>query len=905
MTIYTTSINLTDNSTDLESDALSISHAGLSDPPGLIDWGATNPKTFTVLTTGTVKVYQDGVVEYDDNNDVTNHPTSGNTSANTLLYFKVSDGALPSSNRAVGTINFLGGAAGDVTAPTLVSMSPAVGSLTIPVNSVFTLTHDETVQQGAGTYTLRNVTLGTDIQSINIVTNAGTGPGQALVTGSTVTLRPTAALPYSTQIAWRWSAGVIKDLAGNNIAANTGNTVTVTTAASVPLTAYPDDPRNWRGKPGTKDFGTTFDYVVDGAGSGTHTTITAAMAAASSGKTIGVKNGVYPEAFTIKSGVTLQAYSTHKPILSAQQSLTGFTQCNISDAGVLGTILGANGSPIYKKTGILKSSMGTTNFLSIQPMENWVPLFNAQDRAVQTDIDFQEDESKFHDPVAHGGQYILSGSTIIGVTDTTIINSSRYATSGALVGKTARVFAGPNETKAVTITAANIAAGTISFGGIAKDNTAKRRFAIQNVGFAMTQGSFVYVDGGGTTVDLYIYPYNTANLAANITIAARETIITLSNPSSDVVIEGFDFYGASSDSSSNGRGSAITDTANSATSYRTTIRYNRFVGFFNSNANVLSSGAVWMLNSNDVWIEHNTFNYCMGHGVSLIGSTTVQQNNLVRRNAFIRTGSAGAKGYKVTKFMHVHNYHEYCGFRSHGNLSVVYLGGLDAVWWGNEYYKCQGYYSCQSMTNNSYCFNWIPCDNKYSGGATADKNNRKIDNQGANGINYTFNNSAPPTFLGAASQGNMALKPDDGGITYYIRNNVAHGISTPADMAGTLGDVKNNLVTNDQSGGPVNGNLDASDFLGGTGKFDTTNIFQPNVALVFTDYANRDWSPASPSSPLLTTAAYNIEPVINSYFLPTFTTGLVFPMPVGDFYIDCFGNPFSYASLKIGADQSI
>jgi hypothetical protein len=904
MTIYTTSINLTDNSTDPENNTLSISHAGLSDPPGLIDWGATNPKTFTVLTTGTVKVYQDGVVEYDDNNDVTNHPTSGNTSANTLLYFKVSDGALPSSNRAVGTINFLGGAAGDVTAPTLVSMSPAVGSLTIPVNSVFTLTHDETIQQGTGTYTLRNVTLGTDIQSINIVTNAGSGPGQALVTGSTVTLRPTAALPYSTQIAWRWSAGVVKDLAGNNIAANTGNTVTVTTAASVPLTAYPDDPRNWRGKPGTKDFGTTFDYVVDGAGSGTHTTITAAMAAASSGKSIGVKNGVYPEAFTIKSGVTLQAYSTHKPILSAQQSLTGFTQCNISDAGVLGTILGVNGSPIYKKTGILKSSLPVTRFAGMLPMEDFQPLFNAQDRPNQTSIDFQEDESKFHDPVAHGGQYILSGTTVVGVTDTTIINGSRY-TNAQLIGKDVAAFGAPNETFFRTITAANTAAGTITFGGFPKDNTNKRRFAIQNVGFAMTPGSFIYVDGGGTTLDLYVYPKNSANIASKMSCSSRSSIISIADNAVDVTIEGLILVGGASTSATAGNGCGITDPSNGNFTNRIKIRYNEFRGFLNNNLSQIHSAALWLVRTNDVLVEYNTFNYCAAHGCWPNGSGVNQSNILIRRNVFYRCGSAGSKAYRQNKYMFVHNYHEWCGYRSHGNLGNVYSGGIDALWFGNEFQFCNGYFSSQNMTNDNYLFNFIPCDNKYSTGASVDRANRKIEAQGANGISYCFNNSAPPTFLGSAQQGNMAIDPSDGGKTSYIANNIAHGIPTPADSQGTIGYAKNNLITNDQYGGSVNGNLDASDFLGGTGKFDTTNVFQPNVALVFTDYANRDWSPVNGSSPMLTTSAYNIEPVINSYFLPTFTTGLVFPMPVGDFYIDCFGNPFSYASLKIGADQSI
>lgn len=908
MTRYTTAIHITDDSTDPENDALVISHVGLSSPPGLIDWNATNPKTFTVMTTGTLEVYQDGTVIYDDNNIVTNHPLPSSSYTPIPVYFRVSDAALTSANIGVCSFTFTGAAA-DVTAPTFVSMSPASGSVDVSIATTVTLTMDEAIQQGTGVITAHNVTTNTTIETFDIVSDAGTGAGQVSVSGSTVTIRFTSPLPNSTEVSFRWPAGIVEDLAGNNLAAKADDSLSFTTIAAAPSTAYPDDTtQNKRGRPASMDFGTSFTYVVNGAGGDDYTTIAAAMAGASFGDSIGVKAGIYRESFTHKSGVTLQAYGTDRPIISAQEPVTGWVQCTAADAAHLGAVLGVNGSPIWKKTGVLKSSLPVTDFTGIMPMENFVPLFNAQDRANQAAIDFQEDESRFWDPVAHGGQYILSGSTVIGVTDTTIINATRYATNATLIGKQVRAFGAPNETFTRTITSADVAAGTIGFSGFAKDNTAKRRFAIQNVGFAMTQGSFTYVDGGGSTVDLYIYPYNAGTFASQMTIAARDTIGSFADNGTDMVVEGFMFVGATSSINvgtpgAAGKGSGYCDPSNGNFTNRVKIRYNEFRGFFNTAQ--LHSAGLWMVRSNDNLIEHNTFKWCAAHGIWPNGSGVNQSNVLIRRNAFIRCGSAGAKAYRQNKYMFFHNYHEWCGYRSHGNLGNVYSGGLDEAWWGNEWQFCNGYLTVLSTTNAAYCFNHMPCDNKYATGASSDRSNRKIEGQGGNGIAYCFNNHAPAVFLGNAQQGNMALDPTDGGTTSYVANNICHGMPTPADWQGTVGYAKNNLITNDQYSGPNGGNLDASDFTGATGKFDTTNVFQPNMALVYTDYANRDWSPASGSSPQKTMGTYNITSVINSYFLPTFTTGMTYPVPVGDFYLDYKFQPINYAALKMGADQSI
>lgn len=905
MTRYVAPQKIGYNFTDADGDAVAVYAVGTSDPPSAIDWNATPHVDFTWNITGTVEVYADGTVIYDDHGTAANHPGAGSTSSSPLVLYVIGhDGKGGLTDAETFTCNFQGASAGDVTAPTFASMNPAVGATGVVESTTITLTFDEAVQQGTGSVTLRNVDLASDIEAFDIVADAGSGPGQVQVVGATVTLYPTSDLPAGTTVSVRWPAGVVKDLSGNSIAAKSDDSVSFDTVPAPTGLVYSDDPSGWRGRAYNYDFGTTgHDLLVDAAGSGDYTTITAAIAAASAGDIIAIKSGVYGESFTVKSGMTLRGYGSDKPILHAQQAVSGFAQCTSADSGVLGSVLGVNGSPVYKKTGILKSAVPVTELLTIMPMENWVPLSNAQDRPVTTDMDFQEDESKFHNPVANGGNYTMSGTNIIGLTDPTIINSSRY-TNVQLTAARVRVFGHPNETYLHTITAADVATNSISFGGNRKvDNTGKKRFAIQNVGFAMVAGTWFYVDGGGSTFDLYVYPYNAADID-KITIVARERIATIPNGATNVAFEGLRFFGGTSTDTTIGDGTHIAN-GNSSTVDGVTIRHCEFSGSWKNNSTLLHYAAVWLCKAQNILIEYNTFSYCLGHAIFPNGTSANQNTCTIRRNVFKRIGSACAKAYQQNKYAFMHNYVEWCGYRSHGNLGNVYIAGVDSVWWGNEFQYCQGYLTSQDNQNPNYCFNWIPCDNKYATGASGDRSNRKIENQGASGICYTLNNSAPPVFTGTAGQGHLAIDPSDSGMTIYVANNVAHGIPTPGDMAGTKGWIKNNLVTHNGHSGSSGGSLDATDFDGSSANdFDTTNQFNTTLANIFTNYATRDWSPVNGSSPLLTMGTYDIESVIDNYFIPTFTGGAA-AVPVADFYIDCFGNPIDYNALKMGADQSI
>lgn len=917
MTRYTYPENLLSQTTDADLHKVNLVRLGLNNSPPLIDWTATRVWSTPAWGTGTLEILQDGTVVYDDQGSGANHPGAGMTSLPITVYFQVVDELGAYSNIASRPIFIHSPSSGDTTPPAPVSMSPAVGATNVAVGiATIDLTFSEAIQQGAAgaTITLRNVTAGTDIETFTLPGSVGTGPGKVSFSGNQLHVTPTANLPPGVMLALRWSSAAVKDLSRNDVTANAGDAWEFSTAP-LPQTglARPDDPLGLAGWSPSANYDPALVppgslLVVDKTGAnGAYTTITAAMAAASAGKTIAVKAGVYEEAFAVKAGVTLQGYGTDKPLLTAQQALTGFVQCGAGDAAFLGPTLGVASSPVYKKTGILKSILPLTDLLGCLPMEAWAPLYNAQDRPDQTNVDFQEDASRFFNPVANGGGYILTGGLITGITDPTILTTARYGSNAALIGREVRYFCAPNETARATITGADLTTNTITITGkFAPDNSGQKYFAIQNWAPAMTPGTFAYIDNG-TTFDLYIYPKSPANMSA-ITIAARNRIITIPGNADGVTIRGLRLCGASGTGLYNG--TCITKSDSGNLSSNLLIENCEVWGTYSSSE--LHHGAIWVVKMANVVVQYTTVRDTYAHGIFPNGGSSAAPTTgfLARRCAFLRTGSAGAKCYSMSNYVVMHCYHAWCGYRSHGNLTNRYLGGVGALVYGCRFERCQGYITFQSSTNASVAFCHAPTDNKYlASGNLSLRDNRKIFNQGGTGTSFIFNNSLVPVFTGLAGAGHHALFGGGDGITVHMINNITQGMSVPGDQmgankTGVIATCRKNLVTHGGYSGAVGGTLDAADFDGSTGKFDTSNVFQPATALVFKDYANRDWSPASASSPMLTITPDPVRWIIDQHFIPTYATG-AYGVPASDFDLDAFGHTINWTGMRIGADMAI
>ena len=116
------------------------------------------------------------------------------------------------SYAGVSDYNFTTAAAPDTTAPTVTTFSPADETTAVPIGSNIVLTFSEAVQRGSG-----NIVLKTAAGAV-LATYDAASSANLSISGSTLTINPTADLGYSTGYKVEFAAGTIKDIAGNSYA---------------------------------------------------------------------------------------------------------------------------------------------------------------------------------------------------------------------------------------------------------------------------------------------------------------------------------------------------------------------------------------------------------------------------------------------------------------------------------------------------------------------------------------------------------------------------------------------------------------------------------------------------------------------------------------------------------------
>jgi uncharacterized delta-60 repeat protein len=101
---------------------------------------------------------------------------------------------------------------GDAIAPNVTTFSPADEATAVAIGANIVLTFSEAVQRGIG-----NIILKTDAGVVVATYDVATSANLSL-SGSTLTIDPTADLGYNTGYKVEFAAGTIKDFAGNNAA---------------------------------------------------------------------------------------------------------------------------------------------------------------------------------------------------------------------------------------------------------------------------------------------------------------------------------------------------------------------------------------------------------------------------------------------------------------------------------------------------------------------------------------------------------------------------------------------------------------------------------------------------------------------------------------------------------------
>ncbi|XZO03379.1 MAG: Ig-like domain-containing protein [Microcoleus sp.] len=171
---------------------------------------------------------------------VTVNPTA-DLAPGTDYYVEIASGAIQdlAGNNYVGTTgatawNFTTAIAADTTPPTA-TFTPADNATSVAVAANLVVTLSEAVQKGTGNIVIKKVSDNSVVETINVTSTNVT------VTGSTVTVNPTADLAQGTGYYVEIASGAIKDIAGNNYVGTTGatawNFTTAIAADTTPPTA--------------------------------------------------------------------------------------------------------------------------------------------------------------------------------------------------------------------------------------------------------------------------------------------------------------------------------------------------------------------------------------------------------------------------------------------------------------------------------------------------------------------------------------------------------------------------------------------------------------------------------------------------------------------------------------------
>jgi Ca2+-binding RTX toxin-like protein/methionine-rich copper-binding protein CopC len=176
-------------------------------------------------------------------NTVTVNPTADLVNG-TDYYVEIASGAIKdlAGNNYTGTTgatawNFRTATLADTTLPTAATFNPADNAAGVAVAANLVVNLSEAVQKGTGNIVIKKVSDNSVVETINVTA------ANVTVSGSTVTVNPTADLAPGTGYYVEIAAGAIKDLAGNNYAGTTGatawNFTTATVAAVTPDTTAP------------------------------------------------------------------------------------------------------------------------------------------------------------------------------------------------------------------------------------------------------------------------------------------------------------------------------------------------------------------------------------------------------------------------------------------------------------------------------------------------------------------------------------------------------------------------------------------------------------------------------------------------------------------------------------------
>lgn len=675
-----------------------------------------------------------------------------------------------------------------------------------------------------------------------------------------------------------------------------------------------------RGWDASYDANTQADYYVDASvsSSGDGTTVGTAFKTISeavsqavtdaAARTIAIVDGTYRESLSLGSlsaGCHIKGYGADKPIITAQNSLTGWTQCSAADSTELGATLGVADSPVWKVT-LANSSMADSP-ANLNIHENGEPMPICQ---TQTgDKFFFSHSADFN----RADSFTVNGSNqVTAITDADVLSG---ITSAQLADAYVYIYATGNFVYKVGITA--YAGSTVDVDGLKTPASADAddlRWNLTNCPPKLVAGTWAWMDNGDSTTTIYAYPTDAANLTANMSYAARSYCIDLGLVE-NITLEGLQILGAAGSGTTGGV--CVHKSSGSTKTSGHLIRHCK-IGNVHY-ADTRGYGPVYLRYVGDTTMERCTLENGAGTFGSFFQGGTGDvpgTGNIVRQCQFKKTAQAATRVYTQEDFQYIRNDMYKVGLGSHGNCLNFYSSCDDILVFGCKSRESGGYVTFNTASKLMFLFNDFEAKNGDDTRALVDQSSGAIPPT-CPSLNYVCNNMFAPSRVdpeGAISGNTKAvtlgnhyetsygtdIQPEN--ISFWMDNNIIHGGGIEeAYTAPSAGETywrdqvgyDDTHIERSREGNVYSALLFWQDIANGWSA-NASEVVNETLASVYTDAANGDFSAPS-GSPILTTSGVS---------LATALAAAEAAFPSFDFTKDADGYSYTRTAPKVGPYQS-
>lgn len=643
------------------------------------------------------------------------------------------------------------------------------------------------------------------------------------------------------------------------------------------------------------DFGTDGDYFVDAengndGNAGTSTgaafaTIGAALIAASgTASRIRVmgNNARYREDLNIPSGVSngerleILAYGTDRPIVTAGEPITGWTQCTSADEATVGS----NYASIYKVENI-----ATTNFVDDNPL-----AANLFENGEQLQLCIAWSGGDLDDKFFMGKteEWFTADSTQTDGSNNILSYTAASVTAAYTAAQIENciVYGITNPNTSFTSAVASVSGDVITLADQTRtyeSSSLKDNFALINMLPSIEQGQWGYKDNGDGTCNLYLWPNDTANLSGGIDYCARANCADVSS-CNHVTIKGIQFQQAAGLSGT--RDGALVLKPFGSTTENVSFANCRFYGSFALDPNTVSAMQLYQIDNLTVQNcsferAQNAAGVFLGGDVNSTLADTVQMRRLnFQRNYLFRTARSNIRAYTQRDAVIAHNKVQLAGLHAHGNKLVLYEQCHNVLVWGNVFIDCDGYATHQEASRLFWGFNWFlgtRASESSTSRAFQDQQNATDEPStyltGESDDSWFFNNACLPQPIGYSGTSSNAMSVTKSGsdVSWSVVNNLYHG--HVVDNAAAVDLWSNNWNTGPD--GAYNGNDTAA-----------------NGADIYTDPANGDFTIQAGAS-IRAASTYDLSTLINDTLKPAFPQ-------FGFWGLDALGNTFDATSPPVG-----